>query len=80
MKYEVWLEDFLKNKSEVPRPKEEENDELYRDIHRFQDLNGDFWEYAKTYTGRLLIRSGKSVSGVLIWNSWKTLHHIDLQD
>jgi hypothetical protein len=81
MKYPEWLEGFLKDKKEIARPAAEESQAFF-DVHRLQDKRGIFWEYARTYTGRLIIRKGviKSDGVSIVWDTWTTLHDIQFEE
>lgn len=78
MKYKDWLADFEKGKAEIEVPQSRESASFAGQIRRFKDEEGNYWEYARTYTGRLILRSGSYQKGVIVWKDWTTLHHIEL--
>lgn len=81
MKYQVWLKEFLQDKKVIPRSSEEDSQAFY-DVHRLKDQRGLFWEYARTYTGRLIVRKGliKGDGVTIDWDTWATLHDIELEE
>lgn len=77
MKFQKWRKHFLKDKTEIERPAVEEKD-AFQEPHRFLDKKGGYWEYARTYTDRLVVRSGFIRDGEIAWEEWTTLHDIEL--
>lgn len=79
MKYEDWLVDFLKDKKEVPSPAPSDKFAVHS-VHRFIDDKHQLWEIARTYTGRLVVRSGTIGSDGIAakWDDWITRHDVEL--
>lgn len=79
MLFKDWLKEFLNDKKEISVTTPLDNPSLY-EVHRFVDTKGKFWEYARTYTGRILVRTGSIESdGVtIVWQEWKTLHDVKM--
>jgi len=77
--YSDWLREFTFGKREVPASPS--NDQYgVRDLRRYVNKQGEVWETAVTYTGRLVLRSGTiGKDGISIeWQSWITEHDIEL--
>jgi len=80
LKYEDWLAEFLKGKEEVPSLGTSDKFAVHS-VHRYLDNDHHLlWEIAVTYTGRLLVRSGKiGPDGITVeWNEWVTRHDVEL--
>lgn len=80
MKYEDWLVDFLKGKQEVPALEASDKFAVHS-IRRYVDEEHQLWEIARTYTGRLVVRSGHiGPDGIAVeWGEWITRHDVELQ-
>jgi len=80
MSFDQWLVNFIKDKKEVPSL--DPSAYAIHTIRRFIDIKDCVWEIAFTYTGRLVVRSGKVDSdGITIkWAEWDTRHDVTLEN
>lgn len=79
MKFNEWLHNFLKDKKEIS-VFSNGSTHSFQEIHQLVDTQGIYWEYALTYTGRIVVRSGKLQNdGVTFsWKDWITLHEVEI--
>ncbi len=76
--YQDWLKDFLSGKEEVTTFPDSGSYAVHT-IHRYIDKKTNcLWETALTYTGRLVVRSGKiDHDGIKVsWSEWETKHDV----
>ncbi len=78
LKYDDWLKDFLSGKTEVPALELSDKFAVHS-IRRFLEGKDRIWETAITYTGRLVVRSGRICSdGISVeWEDWLTKHDVE---
>jgi hypothetical protein len=78
-KYDDWLKDFLSGKTEVPALELSDKFAVHS-IRRFLEGKDQIWETAITYTGRLVVRTGRIGSdGISVeWEAWLTQHDVEM--
>ena len=76
--YSDWLSKFVIGKREVPSPETNDTHAVHS-VRRYVDASDGIWEIARTYTGRLVVRTGKiGTDGItVIWESWITEHDVE---
>ena len=62
MQYSDWLRDFAKDKTIVPSPPTACDSYAFHTITRYVDGKGLVWETGITYTERVIVRSGHSLT------------------
>ncbi len=77
--YSEWVAQFSRDKKEVPAPSERDKYAVHS-VKRFIDTCGYLWETAITYTGRIVVRTGKVMAnGTSVnWGDWKTEHDVEI--
>lgn len=78
-KYNDWLAELIQGKKEVPALETGEKYAIHS-VRRYIDTRGNVWETAITYTGRLVVRTGKiGPDGINVtWEDWSTQHDIEV--
>lgn len=78
--FDEWLKDFVVGKRRVGSSGQL-NEHAVHSVERYLDGDGLVWEFALTYTDRLVVRSGTvGKDGVTIeWGNWQTKHDVNVQ-
>ena len=78
--FDAWYAEFARGKKEVSTNEQSDSYALHS-IRRFME-DGNLWEIAFTYTGRLVMRTGWiDPDGIRVsWMDWQTLHDVLVPD
>jgi hypothetical protein len=80
MKFTDWYVKFIQDKVEVATTPHASDHAIHSKQLFVCHANRSFWEIGRTYTDRLVIRSGLiGQDGITIdWQPWQTLHDIEI--